>query len=1130
VDKTGATAWLVDTGDTGKNTPHCFRADSSGVRPCGPKYSSKVVGHSLPFEGGSWFVDGFYGNSISLARSNVGAKSKPQEFLSLSKGEADYNVKLTQSGRLLVATAAEIFLLDPTPPKLTIRTLFKWKLKAAPDLDSDNPFVRVVGVKIWVKPPDQDGVLVFDVASDNFDKTQALRLGGKTVKGIYAEPEGGVVWVEGVDGSIYAMNQGGDQLGSAALPHGLDQARFVPAQHVLWIISDGQGVFGVSSDGQLLGNGQPLLSQVRFGGRAIAVNDALAVASAGNGVYVVRREVNSISSSEVLSEVRGTTMVSEPERFQIWLAGVPSNGDNTGIYLMDISKTPVYAERIAKGTLRARQLPTIATRDPARALLSIPRSSLPRSPSDIYVLGCAKDIDVASVETSGGSLNISTKGEASFSGSIFDSDVNIKLHWAGAPLIRDFANHTVSLQILDGDNSINQEALYPLSSTVKNGAVAANVRAHFSPMEGKRLEWNKRYAVRLNYRDPVGLQMSVSWPNVIFHAIEPPFYQARWFRTVALALFLGAVGFLLFAVLHERRVARRWVAVGTGLFGLFGTGVVSFVDKTLNVNLLGLGGLLTAEMLVACAIGVVSMPVFRELLEIAPFDWILGISLQWPFVRRRFYRNYVNGLSAWIANGRREAHQEQYASPPVLFQANGAPDIGGREPAEFIAEVMTTVGADPISVYISAPGGLGKSALLRRVVELAIAAWEDNPDLPLPLICAGDRATIMDEFANRSSLNEALVSVEYHQERMRQGEFFMVLDGLSEAPLTPKALGEHLRSKFSKGGAILTSRPDRAFENVVRASPRWLLAEPQPLKDVSLRKFVEKYSPPDSDVVDRLVAMVSPLKAADGTYSPILVRLCLIASPGGGALVATNLASVYHEALRKLLEKVESDCNLFSQAASMCVDTYWADASRTLAYANAPDARAQVLKRLKDAGIVVPLSGSPFRESEPTLVRFFHDSIQSFLTARGLFQQTSWDVFQRAASRPEFTDQKSELFNMCVEVFEPKTKVVAVLVADLHLSASSRSIKRIAEQEIVDALPQPLRPKLAQVAGGSGDVLRAAVVACAGSLSNLAEFYGAIVGRLVQAAAGEAAAQASSVRSDSGQSSQPTQARDIASA
>jgi hypothetical protein len=297
---------------------------------------------------------------------------------------------------------------------------------------------------------------------------------------------------------------------------------------------------------------------------------------------------------------------------------------------------------------------------------------------------------------------------------------------------------------------------------------------------------------------------------------------------------------------------------------------------------------------------------------------------------------------------------------------------------------------------------------------------------------------------------------------------------------------------------LLASRPHPTFEAAVETSKRWLVVEPRALDGSNVVNFAAAYAP--GPVADRnaLRRWLEPLRTASGNaeemYSPILVRLAMLLYDTRGALASANIADVYREALSALLRKKNLPPDLLDRTAELCVDTYWKDASRMLPYADAPGQRkTHILDPLRAAGILAPVGALTNRKgATPQWLRFFHDSMQSFLTARGLFQHEHWNAFAIAAGRRQFCEQRSEIFDMCLAVFGPEQRVLDTLADDVVAWSNTRLPRKITEDALETHVPQAVQAAWKVQVGGGGVAvaMRLAATLCKGhGLPALASFY-----------------------------------------
>jgi hypothetical protein len=333
---------------------------------------------------------------------------------------------------------------------------------------------------------------------------------------------------------------------------------------------------------------------------------------------------------------------------------------------------------------------------------------------------------------------------------------------------------------------------------------------------------------------------------------------------------------------------------------------------------------------------------------------------------------------------------------------------------------------------------------------------------------------------------------------LEAGAFFLVMDGLSESNLDPRSFEDYLAGKLGRTTRLLVSiRPHPGYRRAIEASGPTLRVEPHRLDDAGFTAFESKYI--QGDEQKRLSAEAKrACKATDGDYYlPILVRLAILV---GGAGVR-SVGQIYEGAFERLLlnKEGEADHTLVNQAGDLCVKTYWRSGGRILEFMTAADDTRPLLKTLWKAGILVSaditLGGG---SCEPRQLRFFHDSMQSYLTARGLAQALSqkaearngadWGALPRAAGAPIFrppgvvSGRGSELFQMCLAVF-PRQEQYERL-RDQLLQWAGDHDGELAINEIIKSVPETLQGEVKAVEEGvtwyqsGGAILRQAVERC----------------------------------------------------
>ncbi len=568
---------------------------------------------------------------------------------------------------------------------------------------------------------------------------------------------------------------------------------------------------------------------------------------------------------------------------------------------------------------------------------------------------------------------------------------------------------------------------------------------------GKSRE-NAKYHVVLSLTDELGTNFHITWPSVDFVAPSPPWYRAALAMTFWAYLGIVAIGAAALLLLRPLPTISSWSPLTCWLLGLAAT-QVPVLDEWLYPKLLV--ALLGGTVLVAFVLGMVSPATFRLLVKVQPFNLLSPVALRLGFVRRRLLAEYVSWLEWQLQQRRSAASDEVYVPLPTTMGTDLASATLLVEPAPEICRRLTD--PDPTNrpnVLIESPGGRGKSALLRQVCQLAVSRFKDNPYAPLPVLCGLGKAGDVESMI-RAALGRHVLSEEALAHQLLAGDFIVVIDGLSESDIAPELLRQFIESENGSATCLfMSTRPDKGYRQAVQATPdRTLLVEPQRLTDENLELFQNTYLEQDRRRPDNIAAPLSDevkaaCRAADGTYLPLLVRWAV--RVGGGK--ESNVAGIYQNTFQLLLQRRDTadrqldDLQLLDDAAKLCVSTYWQNGYRRLAFEGAPPKRREVLQELRNAGILVPHDeATPASREHPRMLRFFHDSMQSYLTALGLFRGKSeggetingWRELHNAAGNPLFKDKSdltseigAELFQMCLHVFIPPEQLRDVFKSD----------------------------------------------------------------------------------------------------
>jgi hypothetical protein len=717
----------------------------------------------------------------------------------------------------------------------------------------------------------------------------------------------------------------------------------------------------------------------------------------------------------------------------------------------------------------------------------------------------------ASLALRGGSLEVTPEGRITVHGrlnlrALLDPEESpgLGLHWPGSARAAEVGGR---LEV------ILREAEPP-------HAWVASLSRKYAPGEPPpRLHWYvsdvsvgaRPCEVLFLYSDAVGTRVQLVVRGVRFQA---PLAEQVWFRT-AVACLLATLLILVPMLRPEReRFTRRWLPLlGWGANVLAGSGLaLAGLAQTSRIHFPTFVGVLCGELVLGLVAGLLSPAAFRLLSSSRPFQWLVPLALALSSTRRRLLADYVSHVGRKLAAWRHQANDEQYVSLPADFLEGSTGDSHARPrwagpislhpsaPEDRIVRFLTR--EDGGSVLIESPGGRGKSALLREVVQRLLDGFREDPSQPLPVLCDARGSTLVD--AVFRALDFDLLPREVHEVLLLRRDYVVVVDGLTESGLTPEALRDFIEGRY--GGSarlLLTSRPHAGFRQAVEGGERWLVAEPRRLDEQGLGAFLAAYAPGKHEVLSESTRKAC--QGPDGTYLPMLVRLALLAGPGAGG----SIASLYELAFRRLLRgeggvEGDEDGELLEWAGTLCLQTYWANGIRLLRYRNVP--RREQLQKLLQAGVLVPAEPRVSAGGDPGQVRFFHDSMQSYLTARGLFArehaQARWDFLWRAAADPLFTSAGSglgsgvggsELFELCLHVFGPEEKLRRELRRQL-LEWAHLFDDDLTKRDITRAVPEGARRLFqamlpADTEHSPRSVLEAAVAVCSDSLFDLAALY-----------------------------------------
>ncbi|WP_448698143.1 hypothetical protein ACFGVR_15080 [Mucilaginibacter sp. AW1-3] len=576
------------------------------------------------------------------------------------------------------------------------------------------------------------------------------------------------------------------------------------------------------------------------------------------------------------------------------------------------------------------------------------------------------------------------------------------------------------------------------------------------------LKLNTAYDVSFRYRDANGSNLLIQWPETVFT-------QPWWMVPATVTVFAWALITILFVTLlylPETFAGRKWYPLIPYLLG--GTGLnLPFIAEKIHLDQSLFVFLLAFDLVMFLLLGMFSPAVFRRLSSSAGIGWLLKNLLLLPYFRRRIYADYLTASQTKIRRARQSANNEVYIQLPALYEG---PSDGQQElnsPVTFIAEKFRT-GNAPLLMLVKAPGGRGKSALLREIYSQMLADYLSASSKYIPVFCEGQGATIKEIIAQ--SMGEFLASEELLDWHLALGHFIILCDGFGGAEMAGDVLRKFQNdTSGSQTSLLISSRTGSDMEEVIRAAANWMVVEPKRLDDTTVNQFEEGYLRYDQERTQAPVFSLRPelkavCKSPDGTFLPILIRLALIAQENG----PVSIDGIYEWSIRQRIRSNFPDRTqeekLFWSTVDVGYHNYWANqntrGNREIFF-NADN--AETLADLLKCGIAIPGEEQQSGFDNPARkVRLFHDSLQTYLTARALLSRNDWDALFAAAGDPVFNSDRSdvvlgtgsELFQMCLLVF-PAAELRARLINDIKQQGSLYSAN-LTMSEIISTIPETI--------------------------------------------------------------------------
>ena len=324
-------------------------------------------------------------------------------------------------------------------------------------------------------------------------------------------------------------------------------------------------------------------------------------------------------------------------------------------------------------------------------------------------------------------------------------------------------------------------------------------------------------------------------------------------------------------------------------------------------------------------------------------------------------------------------------------------------------------------ILISAPGGHGKSAMLRELVKQYINHYSSSKNSPIPVYMnvtgKSFEGSILDELQShlKSYTDKKMLEVD-----VRNGSYIIMLDGLSESEIDTKIISDFVDARNDLGKntvLIATIRDNKAYEKAFAQSDNFIKVVPQKLDDTNIAKFEQNYLGAGHNLEQNVRAICRDQK---GNYLPILVRLAILYSGQSSEFKPSTVNELYAEVVRSLtkLNYISDDL------VDISTQSYFNKGRREVFLIQSNE---EIINIVRDSGLLIPLNGFHDHSATATKYKFLHDSIQSFLVAYGIFQKYDNDdqsfdlteLFFDLATKDIYTkDQSSVIFNAGSELFQ----------------------------------------------------------------------------------------------------------------
>lgn len=536
--------------------------------------------------------------------------------------------------------------------------------------------------------------------------------------------------------------------------------------------------------------------------------------------------------------------------------------------------------------------------------------------------------------------------------------------------------------------------------------------------------WNKDLTLKVFFNDFNNSTALVEINSVQFYM---PFYKTRQFDTALIFFTLVIITFFLqlarrnFPLLYKYGPSILWMI--SLLIPFFRDKISSWIGVSIDSGLLF--SLLGISILILILLCLLFPFILKSVGDRFPFDVLGNALLKIPSFRKRYFSKYLEDLENSIKDEKSATidSKEIYVPVPATFVINKQDEMAVRPVDRLIS--LFTKEKNGIKAAIIAPGGQGKSAMLRQLAFQYLQAFKSNSSLPVPIYFNAAETKIDDfELLLKDHLGEYLKPTEYAAQHrlIRKGAYIIMIDDISEAVGYESFLKQFEKGKkeYAKLSVVITLRPHEKNEKVIASIDRSVIIHPLKITEELIGTFEAAYLPPGEHLPDDLRNIC---RTNDGFYQPILVRLAILAYKTS----VNNITQLYEAAIRNLSGKSDLAAykDMEAAMAKLCKESYGKDGVREITYR--PD-NAALIHVMEKAGLLIRTDRENVFGNISKRYRFFHDSIQTYLATIGFFyeQLNPKELFFQFATHPHFIkDQSDFLFENGSEIYQ-----IALLVFD----------------------------------------------------------------------------------------------------